>query len=144
MVAPWGGDLIPLYLCLPQCGLGHLYLWCLPVSLPYRVSPRHHSMPCRAVPYTAEPLHVTPSRAVLASVAARCCRPQVEMVGQIAGGMEHVSRSGVVHRDLCLRHCLVGARGVLKVSHFGSSYTLQDERVYAKKQADRSLALKVG
>eukprot|EP00050_Salpingoeca_kvevrii_P005879 m.286159 g.286159 ORF g.286159 m.286159 type:complete len:677 (+) comp11527_c0_seq1:106-2136(+) len=51
---------------------------------------------------------------------------QLYFAAQIGAGMTHLSNLGVVHRQLVLRHCLLGDNNVVKISHFKYVRELRD------------------
>ncbi|XP_064622328.1 tyrosine kinase receptor Cad96Ca-like [Lineus longissimus] len=56
---------------------------------------------------------------------------------QIAKGMEFLSQKGFVHRDLASRNILVGENRMVKVSDFGLTRYVYDDKVYVNRKGGK-------
>ncbi|XP_053568746.1 inactive tyrosine-protein kinase 7 [Bombina bombina] len=62
-------------------------------------------------------------------------KQKVSICSQVALGMEHLSNSRFVHKDLAARNCLVSAQRVVKVSALGLSKDVYHSEYYHLRQA---------
>ncbi|XP_075057085.1 inactive tyrosine-protein kinase 7 [Mixophyes fleayi] len=62
-------------------------------------------------------------------------KQKVALCSQIAQGMEHLSNSRFVHKDLAARNCLVSAQRVVKVSALGLNKDVYNSEYYHLRQA---------
>ncbi|XP_063774816.1 inactive tyrosine-protein kinase 7 [Pseudophryne corroboree] len=62
-------------------------------------------------------------------------KQKVSLCSQVAQGMEHLSNSRFVHKDLAARNCLVSAQRVVKVSALGLNKDVYNSEYYHLRQA---------
>ncbi|KAG8429625.1 hypothetical protein GDO86_019675 [Hymenochirus boettgeri] len=63
-------------------------------------------------------------------------KQKVALCSQVALGMEHLSNSRFVHKDLAARNCLVSAVRLVKVTALGLTKDVYSSEYYALRQAE--------
>ena len=59
----------------------------------------------------------------------------VGCVSQVANGMAHLERKGLIHRDLAARNVLIGENLITKVADFGLARVIVDNEYSANQGA---------
>jgi serine/threonine protein kinase len=67
---------------------------------------------------------------------------QLYILYQVALGMQCLHAQGILHRDLAARNVLVGADLLCKVSDYGLSREVSEEREYYRHKTDRCVPLR--
>ena len=81
-------------------------------------------------------LHLTVSYRYPLRFALNCCLAcDVTVHVQVASGMAHLERKGLIHRDLAARNVLIGENLITKVADFGLARVIVDNEYSANQGA---------